>query len=52
MGPDFILLNISVEFRDEATASHLERAIERMDREIKKAYPEVKRVFVEAETRG
>jgi cation diffusion facilitator family transporter len=50
MGPDFVLLNVSVEFRDEATAPVLERAIARMDREIKAAYPAVKRIFVEAET--
>jgi cation diffusion facilitator family transporter len=49
MGPDFILLNVSVEFRDERMATDLEQAIAAMDREIKVAYPEVKRVFVEAE---
>lgn len=50
MGPDFILLNISVEFRDEETAPDLEQVIARMDREIKSAFPEVKRVFIEAES--
>ena len=50
MGPDFILLNLSVEFRDEETAPDLEQVIARMDREIKTAFPEVKRVFIEAET--
>ena len=49
MGPDFILLNVSVEFRDEATAPELEQAIAQMDRAIKAAYPEVKRIFIEAE---
>ncbi|MHC4414040.1 MAG: cation diffusion facilitator family transporter [Planctomycetota bacterium] len=50
MGPDFVLLNLSVEFRDEATAPDLEKAIARMDRQIKAAFPEVKRVFIEAES--
>ncbi|UCD76030.1 MAG: cation transporter [Phycisphaerales bacterium] len=50
MGPDFILLNVSVDFRDEATAGELEQAIARMDREIKEAYPEVRRIFIEAES--
>ena len=50
MGPDFILLNLSVEFRDEETAPDLEQVIARMDREIKSAFPEVKRVFIEAES--
>jgi cation diffusion facilitator family transporter len=49
MGPDFVLLNLSVEFRDDATATELERAIARIDRSIKQAYPEVKRIFIEAE---
>ncbi len=49
MGPDFVLLNLSVEFRDDATATELERTIARIDREIKQAFPEVKRIFVEAE---
>ncbi len=49
MGPDFVLLNLSVEFRDDATATELEQTIARIDREIKQAYPEVKRIFVEAE---
>ncbi len=49
MGPDFVLLNISIEFRDEATAVDLEQTISRMDRAIKEAFPEVKRIFVEAE---
>ncbi len=49
MGPDFILLNLSVEFRDEETAPDLEQVISKMDREIKSAFPEVKRVFIEAE---
>ena len=52
VGPDFILLNVSVQFRDEATAMHLEGVISRMDLEIKAAFPEVKRVFIEAETAG
>jgi cation diffusion facilitator family transporter len=49
MGPDYVLLNLSVDFRDEATAAELERVIAAMDRQIKEAYPEVKRIFVEAE---
>lgn len=49
MGPDFVLLNISVEFRDEATATDLEETVAHMDNAIKQAYPEVKRIFVEAE---
>ena len=52
MGPDYILVNLSIDFKDEATAQELESAIAQLDRRIKKDYPEVKRIFVEAESRG
>ncbi|WP_455216913.1 cation diffusion facilitator family transporter [Kaarinaea lacus] len=51
MGPDYILVNLSIDFKDEATAQELESAIAQLDRRIKIDYPEVKRVFVEAEAR-
>jgi len=51
MGPEFIVANLSVDFRDEVNASDLERAIAGVDRQIKAAYPGVKRVFIEAEAR-
>jgi len=49
MGPDFILVNISVDFTDPASANEIEKAVAGLDRKIKKAYPQVKRVFIEAE---
>jgi len=49
VGPEFILVNISVDFRDSARASEIEQAIAGLDRRIKKAHPQVKRVFIEAE---
>ena len=51
MGPDFILVNISIDFRDDIAAGNLEDMIARMDIEIKERFPTVKRVFVEAESR-
>jgi len=51
MGPDFVLVNISVGFKPETQAPAIEAAIDRLDREIKRSYPTVKRVFVEAESR-
>ncbi len=51
MGPDFILLNLSVDFVDSLMAGDLEDTISRLDRQIKQAYPKIKRVFVEAESR-
>ncbi len=49
MGPDFILANISVDFVDSETAGSIEKTIAIIDRDIKQKYPEIKRVFVEAE---
>jgi cation diffusion facilitator family transporter len=51
MGPDFILVNISIDFRDEIPAGDLENIIAKIDMQIKKNFPTVKRVFVEAESR-
>lgn len=51
MGPNYILVNLSINFKDDATAQELESAIAQLDRRIKMDYPEVKRVFVEAEAR-
>jgi cation diffusion facilitator family transporter len=51
MGPDFVLLNLAVKFSDEATALELEITISRIEKQIKREYPLVKRVFVEAEKR-
>jgi len=49
MGPDFILVNISVDFVDPIMADEIEAAVSRLDRALKQAYPLIKRVFVEAE---
>lgn len=51
MGPDFILVNISVKFSDEATANDIEGAVASLDKQIKAEYENVKRVFIEAEAR-
>jgi len=51
MGPDFILVNISIDFKDDITAGELEDMIACMDTQIKEMFPTVKRIFVEAESR-
>jgi cation diffusion facilitator family transporter len=51
MGPDFILVNVSIDFRDDIPASDLEKMIAGMDTQIKGRFPTVKRIFVEAESR-
>ena len=49
MGPDFILLNLGVKFAGQITATDLEETVRSLERQIKGAYPEVKRIFIEAE---
>ncbi len=51
MGPDFILVNISVAFVDPINSDEIESTIADLDREIKSEFPNVKRIFVEAEAR-
>jgi len=50
-GPDFLLVNISANFKDSALADDVEDAIEKLDTRIRRQFPEVKRMFVEAEER-
>jgi len=52
MGPDFILVNLSVDFEDKTTADRIESVIGEMDRAIKERFPLVKRIFIEAEKRA
>jgi len=50
MGPEFILVNISINFSDELSAANLEDVIARMDKQIKQSFSNVKRIFIEAES--
>jgi len=49
MGPDFILVNISVDFVDNIPAGDVEKILQDLDARIKEEHPEVKRVFIEPE---
>ncbi|MAA73471.1 MAG: cation transporter [Salinisphaeraceae bacterium] len=51
MGPDFVLATLSVLFAAEARAGEIQDAVAEMNRGIKRRFPEVKRVFIEGETR-
>ena len=50
MGPEYILVNLSVEFNDEIHTEKMEDAITKIDQEIKQTYSNIKRVFIEAES--
>jgi len=51
MGPDYVLVNLSVDFADDTLAETIETTIADMDSKLKTEFPIIKRVFVEAEAR-
>lgn len=50
MGPEDVLLNLSVEFEDWLTAQDVENAVCALESQIQQSYPEIRRVFIEAES--
>lgn len=51
MGPQDILVNLSVDFVDGITAERVEEVIATIDREIKEQFPAARRVYIEAAAR-
>lgn len=49
IGPQYILLNLSVDFKSDINSDTVEESIARLTRAIKEKYPLIKRVFIEAE---
>ncbi len=49
MGPEDILLAISVDFEDNLPAGRVEDAIYDLEKSIKTAYPSIKRLFIEVQ---
>ncbi|MBT6093759.1 MAG: cation transporter [Rhodospirillaceae bacterium] len=50
LGPDDILVNLSLDFDDGIRSESVEAAISALEAAIKDSYPEVKRVFIEAQS--
>ncbi|HYH23485.1 MAG TPA: cation diffusion facilitator family transporter [Azospirillum sp.] len=50
MGPDDVLLNLSVEFADDLSAPEVEDTVCALEARIRERYPAIRRVFVEAES--
>jgi cation diffusion facilitator family transporter len=51
MGPDFLLVNISIDFADTTTVGEIEQTISKIDQQLKNKFPVIKRIFIEAEAR-
>ncbi len=49
MGPEFVLLTVSVTFREALVAGEIEKAIDNITVRVRDRHPVVKRVFIEAE---
>jgi len=50
LGPDDILLNLSLDFSDDLSASEVEAVTSELERRIKSAHPEITRIFIEAQS--
>lgn len=49
-GPNDVLVNLDANFKDELNADEIEKTIDQIELQIKKAIPAVNRIFIEAET--
>jgi cation diffusion facilitator family transporter len=52
MGPEFILVTVSVDFATDLSADEVESCVAQLTQEIKAIDPSVRRVFIEAERRA
>ena len=50
LGPTDILLNISLDFKDALSSGNVEETISALEAKIKNNFPEIKRVFIEAQS--
>ncbi len=50
LGPADVLLNVSVDFADALSSNEVEQAISAFEQRIKSRYPEITRVFIEAQS--
>ena len=50
LGPEDILLNISLDFKDAMSSGNVEETISALETNIKNKFPEIKRVFIEAQS--
>jgi len=50
MGPEYILVDLSIEFNDSIRTEQLEPVVAKMDKDIKQQFSFVKRIFIEAES--
>jgi hypothetical protein len=49
MGPEHVIVTLSLDFVDGIDSSEVERAVTELNRSVKEVDPAIRRVFVEAE---
>jgi len=50
MGPEDVLLNLSIDFSDNLSSPEVEATISQLESRIKTEYPQIKRIFIEAQS--
>ncbi|PEN14486.1 transporter [Longibacter salinarum] len=50
MGPNTLVLNMDLEFRDDLSADEVEVAIDDLEKKIRERHPQVKYIFIEADS--
>ena len=50
MGPQDVLLNLSLDFSDNLSSPEVEAIISRLESKIKAEYPQIQRIFIEAQS--
>jgi len=50
LGPEDVLVNLNVHFEDGLSTDDLERAVDEIEKRIRKAVPTARRIFIEAES--
>lgn len=51
LAPNEILLALSIDFQDSVNAGHVEETIHRLEQQIKSKYPDIRRLFIEVQSR-
>jgi cation diffusion facilitator family transporter len=52
LGPSDVLVNLSLDMADDLTAGAVEETVSRLDKALKARHPDVKRVFIEIQSKG
>jgi divalent metal cation (Fe/Co/Zn/Cd) transporter len=52
LGPEEVLMNLEIDFRPGLPPGRITESINRLETEIRRRHPEVKRIFIEARALG